>query len=100
MRRDRAEDLERDEPIEMGVASFVNHAHPALPEPLDDDVVKQVLADHDYSAVGGTVSKPLGRRRFHRRFRQSSSSSVDGTSAPLPSSLLDSLGEIGRMVHL
>jgi hypothetical protein len=31
----------------MGVAAFVNHAHPALPEPLDDGVAKQVLADHD-----------------------------------------------------
>src|SRR5215470_15857871 len=38
--------LERDEASEFGVLGFVDHAHPAATESLDDAIVRNDAADH------------------------------------------------------
>ena len=64
------QELERDEATEPGVLRFVDHAHAAAAELLDDAVVGEGLADQGVSALWRVVVLVVGEREcghFDRR---------------------------------
>ena len=56
------QELERDEATEPGVLRFVNHAHSAAAELLDDAVVGEGLADQGIGASGALSVLVVGER--------------------------------------
>ena len=56
------QELERDEATEPGVLRFVDHAHAAAAELLDDAVVGEGLADQGVGALWRVVVLVVGER--------------------------------------
>ena len=59
-------ELQRDETVEARVLGFVDHAHAAAAQLLQDPVMRDGLADHCLSVMSSIIDRSACKRRNHR----------------------------------